>query len=284
MDEVHQSTADVGTLWVCATPIGSLDDITATLRHVLGQVPVIACEDTRRTRALLSSLAIPAPRLLSHRLDNERASVDGVLAVLSGGHDVALVSDAGTPAVCDPGSMLVRAAHDAGIRVRAVVGPSAVTTAVSLSGCGSSGYTFVGFFPRSRRDLSQLIRDHSHEVVVGFESPQRASSTLAVIAEMQPTRRIVVARELSKLHEEILAGDAEVIAAQVELQPLRGEVVLVLDAMQSAPAAITPRSLALVSAITAEGVRMKTACRIVAQHEGVSSRELYEYMVDSQHG
>ncbi len=276
-----QSPSSAGTLWVCGTPIGSLDDVTHSLRSVLGRVSVIACEDTRRTRALLSSLEIPTPRLLSHRLDNERASADGVLAVLVGGQDVALVSDAGTPAISDPGARLVRAALDAGITVRSVVGPSAVTTALSLSGCVATGHRFVGFLPRSGGEVSQLVRDHAHEVIVGFESPQRAASTLDCIAQAQPGRRVVVARELSKLHEQVLAGDAESIARQVELQPLRGEVVIVLDAMKSEPAAVTPRSLALVSAIAAEGVRMKTACRIVAQHEEVSARALYERMVEA---
>ena len=268
-------------LWVCATPIGNLDDVSDRLRAVLASVDVIACEDTRRTRALLSALGIAAPRLLSHRLDNERASVDGVLSVLESGARVALVSDAGTPGVSDPGAMLVRAAHDASIPVHVIAGPSSIAAALSVAGCVAVGHTFVGFLPRSSRDVQQLLRHHAHEVVVGLESPQRITSSVQAVAAVQPARRVVIARELTKLHEEVLTGDAESIAAQLAQREIRGEVVVVFDALPHEQAVVTPRLLDLVHAIVAEGVRMKQACRIVAEYAEVSARDLYARMVKS---
>lgn len=270
-----------GGLWVCATPIGNLEDVTDRLRSVLASVDVIACEDTRRTRALLSALGIATPRLLSHRLDNERASVDGVIDVLQSGARVALVSDAGTPGISDPGSLLVRAALDARIPVRVIAGPSSVAAALSVAGCSAIGHTFVGFLPRSAGDLHQLMRKHAHEVIVALESPQRITASVQSVAAVQPSRRVVIARELTKLHEEVLAGDAESIAAQLAERDVRGEVVVVFDALPQEATFVTPRLLELVHAIVAEGVRMKNACRIVAEHADVSARDLYAHMVKS---
>jgi 16S rRNA (cytidine1402-2'-O)-methyltransferase len=278
-DGTCSSAETAGTLFVCATPIGNLADVTPRLRSTLAEVQVIACEDTRRTRSLLSALDIRVPRLLSHRSDNERASVGGVISVLQAGQDVALVSDAGTPAVSDPGARLVRAALDAGITVRSIAGPSAVASAVSVSGCCALGYRFVGFLPRTAGELHDLIRQHAHEVVVGFESPNRLTATISRVADIHPHRRVVVARELTKIHEQLLAGEADVIARQLERAPVRGEVVIILDALPHESAAITPRSLDLVQAMVEEGIRMKTACRLVAEHDAVSARALYERMI-----
>ena len=141
-------------MFVCAVPIGNLEDASPRLRRVLGEVDAIACEDTRTTGRLLELLKVsPRPRLLAHHDHNERASAAGVVALLLEGRDVALVSDAGTPSVSDPGTELVQAAHDAGVTVAVVAGPSAVAAAVSVAGVRGEGYRFVGFLPRSEGDL-----------------------------------------------------------------------------------------------------------------------------------
>lgn len=268
-----------GTLFVCATPIGNMDDVTPRLRETLGSVQVIACEDTRRTRSLLSALDIATPRLLSYRLDNEGASARGIVEVLRAGQDVALVTDAGTPGISDPGGVLVREAHVAGVPVIAIVGASSVAAAMSVSGATATGYTFVGFLPRSGADLSHLVSEHSHEVVVALESPRRVAASLETIASVQPQRRVSMSRELTKLHETTLSGDAATIAARAAQAEVRGEVVLVLDALPRERAAIAPRSLDLVHAMIEEGIRMKTACKLVAAHDGVSSGELYDLVL-----
>lgn len=268
-----------GQLLVCGTPIGNLDDVTPRLRATLGAVDAIACEDTRTTRQLLSALGVSAPRLVSYRDDNEADAARRVLAELEAGRDVALVTDAGMPGVSDPGAVLVQAAHDAGVEVRVIPGPSAVDAAVAVSGCGGSGYVFVAFLPRSARELCDLVREHAGEVVVAFESPRRLPRSLEIVAGIQPDRRGCVARELTKRFEQVACGSVRDLAARVGEDgdvPARGEFVVVLDRLPGDAAAVSVRAVDLVLAMVDEGVRMKDACRLVAAHDGVPTRELYE--------
>lgn len=269
---------------MCGTPIGNLGDATPRLTQVLGAVHAIACEDTRRTRELLSALGVPAPRLLSYRQGNERDSAAGIVALLQEGRDIALVSDAGMPTVSDPGVPLVRAAHAAGVEVLVVPGPSAVSAAVAASGCGGGGYRFVGFLPRTARELRQLLLDSASSVVVAFESPARVVETLAVVGELQPGRTVAVARELTKRFEHTRSGDARSMAAIVAAEPPRGEIVLVLDAMEQVGAVVDARTLDLIESLVEEGVKMKVACRYVGSYAGVSARELYDAVLERRRG
>ena len=153
-------------------------------------------------------------------------------------------------------------------------------SALSVAGCGASRYTFVGFLPRSANELRDVVRKTSTDVVVALESPARIVATLQLIAELQPERRIVLARELTKLHERTSSGEAQVLAAAVAADPPRGELVLVLDAQEAPVAVIDSRALDLVERLVEEGMRMKDACRIVAGHAGVVQRELYGAAVE----
>lgn len=265
-----------GTLYVCAVPIGNLEDASPRLRRVLGEVDAVACEDTRTTGRLLELLEVtPRPRLLAHHEHNERASAAGVVALLDRGSDVALVSDAGTPAVSDPGVELVTAAHAAGITVVAVPGPSAVASALSVAGLGGTGHRFVGFLPRGERDLAQLVVRHAEDVVVAFEAPSRLGRSLATIASVQPERELVVCRELSKLHEQVVRATAIELAERFA-DDVRGEVVLVMGAMPAPEQGADPRALELVQVLAGEGIRRKQAARIAAAFLGGSARELYD--------
>lgn len=268
---------EVGTLHVCAVPIGNLEDASPRLRRVLGSVDAIACEDTRTTGRLLELLGVsPRPRLLAHHEHNERASAAGVVSLLEQGRDVALVTDAGTPAVSDPGVELVCAAHDAGIPVVAVPGPSAVATALAVAGVAGTGHRFVGFLPRGERELSELVERHARDLLVAFEAPTRLARSLATIAETQPDRQLAVCRELTKRHETVVRGSASDVARLFQ-ENVRGELVLVLGALpEPAVVGADPAALALVQAIAAEGVRRKAAARIVALHLGGSARDLYD--------
>lgn len=264
---------------MCATPIGNLGDASPRLRELLGAVDVIACEDTRVTRKLLGLLDVsPVPRLLSHRQDNERESARGIVQLLEQGKDVALATDAGTPAISDPGVRLVRAAREAGVEVLAVPGPSAVAAALSVSGCGGTGHTFVGFLPRTAREMSHLLVQHMHQVLVAFESPARLAASVRRVAQVQPQRVLSVSRELTKLHEHSMWGEASDVAAALDTgPPPRGEIVLVLDAMPPAAAPVADvRAIELVLAMAKEGVRVKRACQLVAAHAGHSANELFE--------
>ena len=215
-------------LFVVATPIGNLEDLSARAIRVLGEVSAIAAEDTRVTSRLLSRHGIRKP-MLSYRAPVERRGLPRVLATLEAG-DVALVSDAGTPTLSDPGQALVTAAWAAGHTVVPVPGPSSVTAALSVAGYGGPGFTFLGYLPRKpgeMRRLLQTLRDDPRPAVA-FESPFRVQKSLALIAESLPDRSLTLTRELTKVHEEVLRGTAaDVLAALGERA--RGEFTLVIS-------------------------------------------------------
>lgn len=223
-----------GTLFLVATPIGNLEDVTLRAIRVLGEVGAIAAEDTRITARLLARHSIRKP-LISYRAPVERRGLPRVLAALDEG-DVALVSDAGTPTVSDPGQALVEAAWANGHTVVAIPGPSAVSAALSVSGFGGPGYTFTGYLPRKsgelRRFLAGLAADPRPTVV--FESPYRIRKSLAVIAEVMPDRMLALGRELTKLHEEVLRGTASEVGVALG-ERIRGEITLVISGERSKP-------------------------------------------------
>jgi 16S rRNA (cytidine1402-2'-O)-methyltransferase len=218
----------LSTLYVIGTPIGNLEDTTARAVRVLGEVGAIAAEDTRVTARLLARHGIRKP-LISYRAPVERRALPRVLLALDE-HDVALVSDAGTPTLSDPGQALVEAAWAAGHTVTPIPGPSAVTAALSVAGYGGPGFTFLGYLPRKPGEMRRLLAtlaDNPRPTVV-FDSPYRVLKSLALIAEVLPERRLTVARELTKMHEEVLRGTAgEVMSALGERA--RGEFTLVIS-------------------------------------------------------
>ena len=215
-------------LFVIGTPIGNLEDVTARAIRVLGEVGAIAAEDTRITARLLARHGIRKP-LISYRAPVERRGLPRVLAALDE-HDVALVSDAGTPTVSDPGQALVEAAWSAGHTVVPIPGPSAVTAALSVAGYGGPGFTFLGYLPRKpgemRRLLATLVDDP--RPAVAFDSPYRVVKSLSVIAEVLPQRHLTVGREMTKLHEEVLRGTADEVRSALG-DRARGEFTLVIS-------------------------------------------------------
>jgi 16S rRNA (cytidine1402-2'-O)-methyltransferase len=221
----------VSKLFVIGTPIGNLEDTTARAARVLGEVGAIAAEDTRVTARLLARHGIRKP-LISYRAPVERRGLPRVLAALDE-HDVALVSDAGTPSVSDPGQALVAAAWAAGHTVVPIPGPSAVTSALSVAGYGGPGFIFLGYLPRKPGEIRRLLATLTDDPrpAVAFDSPYRVLKSLAVFAEVLPDRHITVGRELTKLHEEVLRGTAsEVMSALGDRA--RGEFTLVFSGAQ----------------------------------------------------
>jgi 16S rRNA (cytidine1402-2'-O)-methyltransferase len=218
----------LSTLYVIGTPIGNLEDTTARAVRVLGEVGAIAAEDTRITARLLARHGIRKP-LISYRAPVERRALPRVLSALDD-HDVALMSDAGTPTLSDPGQALVEAAWAAGHTVTPIPGPSAVTAALSVAGYGGPGFTFLGYLPRKPGEMRRLLATlaDNPRPTVAFDSPYRVLKSLALIAEVLPERRLTVARELTKMHEEVLRGTAgEVMSALGERA--RGEFTLVIS-------------------------------------------------------
>jgi 16S rRNA (cytidine1402-2'-O)-methyltransferase len=217
-------------LYLVATPIGNLEDITQRALRVLREVQVIAAEDTRRTRRLLDhfGLATPVVSLFEH---NERARIPALLERLTRGDNVAVVTDAGSPGISDPGFPLVRAAATAGLRVESIPGASAVIAALQVSGLPTDAFVFVGFLPPKgaarRRRLEEL--SDRRETVVAFESPHRIEACLADLDAVWGERPVVLARELTKLHEQVLRGSAREVGAALGASERRGEIVLVLS-------------------------------------------------------
>jgi 16S rRNA (cytidine1402-2'-O)-methyltransferase len=217
---------------VCATPIGNLEDVTLRVLRALGEADVIACEDTRRTRVLLDRHGIAGARLTSLHEHNERARARELVERVRAGETVALVSDAGTPLISDPGYVLVRECIGEGLPLQVLPGASAAPTALVASGLPVDRWCFVGFLPRKRGQRERLLADAA-ETLVAFESPRRLSGTLEMLARLDPQRPVAVCRELTKLHEEVRRGSAAELAEHYRERPAKGEVVLVLGAAGS---------------------------------------------------
>jgi 16S rRNA (cytidine1402-2'-O)-methyltransferase len=221
-----------GRLLVCATPIGNLEDVTLRVLRALGEADAIACEDTRRTRVLLDRHGIRAASLVSLHEHNERARAPQLAERVRAGETVALVSDAGMPLISDPGYALVRVCIGEDLPVEVLPGPSAVPSALILSGLAPDRWRFVGFLPRKRGQRERLLMDTT-ETLVAFESPKRLPATLKMLADVDPLRPVAVCRELTKLHEEVARGTASELAKRYSERPPRGEIVLVVAGARS---------------------------------------------------
>ena len=265
-----------GTLYLVGTPIGNLEDITFRAVRVLKEVDLIACEDTRHTRKLMDRYGIGKPTVSYHE-HNELQRSPELIAKLLGGTTVALVSDAGMPLICDPGYRLVRAAIDSGIRVEAVPGPSAVLTALAASGLATDSFHFGGFLPaKSGQRLRELegLKDYASTLVF-YEAPHRIVETLAAVEQALGNRPVVVARELTKMHEELLRGTAaEVRAALSARESVRGEITLSIGKRAGVAEDDTPLTDA-VDACVAQGMSRMEAIKTVAHRRGLSKREVY---------
>jgi 16S rRNA (cytidine1402-2'-O)-methyltransferase len=267
------SEAPVGRLLVCPTPIGNLGDVTLRVLEELGRVDLIACEDTRHTRLLLDRHGIEAgSRLLSLHEHNEAARARELARRIADGAVVALVSDAGTPLVSDPGYELVQACLGDRLPVEVLPGPSAPVTALLASGLPAARWCFVGFLPRKRGELEALLVA-PEATLVAFESPRRLAATLSLLAELDPERPAAVCRELTKLHEEVARGTASELAARYAQQAPRGEIVLVLGA--GAAGADRPAAMAALRELVEAGARPRPAATAVAKLTGVPANDLY---------
>lgn len=271
-----------GTLYVVATPIGNLGDITLRAIETLRAVDRVLAEDTRRTRGLLSHFGIAGKPVDRLDANAEAHDVARALTHLEAGESIALCTDAGTPIVSDPGTALVRAAIAAGARVVPIPGASAVLAAIALSGLVTGGFRFVGFLARSgperRADLTRLVE--TDESVVLFESPQRTEGTLAELAQAMPDRDAVVARELTKLHEETVRGTLAELAA-LEPREWMGEVTIVLGPAKarSGPGMSDEAVDARIDQELALGRRAKDVAEAIAIESGRPKREIYARVV-----
>ena len=272
----------MGTLYLVATPIGNLEDVTLRALRVLGEVDQVFAEDTRRTRVLLERHGVAArPRSL--HAHNEVARSDEVLRDLEKGASIALVTDAGTPLISDPGERLVARAADAGHDVVPVPGPSAVTSALVASGLGATPFTFVGFLPRKAGPRSARLAELAErgETLVLFESPKRLAGTLGEVADaFGPERRACVARELTKLHEEVARGTLAQLAERYAEEP-RGEITVVVEG--AAPVVTDATSLRpRIEAALADGESARDIAASLHQETGAPRRDIYRVVLEVQ--
>ena len=271
------------TLYVVATPIGNLADITLRALAVLSKADVVCAEDTRVTAQLLGAYGIQA-RLLSVREHNERQMAEKVIAALAEGKIVAQVSDAGTPAVCDPGARLVESVREAGFAVVPVMGASAVMAALSVAGIADSTFYFAGFLPAKAGERQKRLAQWQEAdfPVVMFETPHRIAATLSDMQTLFPGRRLMLGREISKTFETFLSGTADELAAclQADSNQSRGEMVLVLHPAAQREAGGLPPEAQQVMKILAAELPTKQAAELAAKISGANKKALYDLALE----
>jgi 16S rRNA (cytidine1402-2'-O)-methyltransferase len=269
-----------GALYLVATPIGNLEDITYRAVRTLKEADLIACEDTRQTRKLLDHYGIGKPTISYHE-HNEAERAEDLAARLSGGASIALVSDAGMPLVSDPGYRLVQAALTAGVPVIPIPGPSAALTALAASGLPTDAFHFAGFLPHKpgqRLKALEAVADE-HATVIFYEAPHRIIEALEAVEQVLGARPIVVARELTKLHEEFLRGTAaEIRAILAARDSVKGEITLLIGKALAPEPDDTPVPDA-VEALVRDGTPRMDAIKQVARRRGLSKREVYAQLV-----
>lgn len=276
-----------GTLFVVATPIGNLDDITLRALKTLAAVDLIAAEDTRHTVRLLDRHGIPAGRLISCHEHNEQERVAQLLAMLRDGKTVALVSDAGTPGVSDPGFRLVQAARAEGLAVVPIPGPSAAVTALSAAGLPTDAFLFVGFPPRKqgalKRDLAALVAQRA--TLIFYESPRRLLTLLQALRDTLGDRQAVLARELTKIHEEFLCGSLSEISQTLAQRPaLKGECTLLVSGAgaEAAAPAIEEIREEIEAGLGEPNAGIAALSQAIAKKYGLPRRSVYAEAVKIQ--
>jgi 16S rRNA (cytidine1402-2'-O)-methyltransferase len=264
-----------GKLIVCPTPIGNLEDITPRVRRALEEADIVACEDTRRTGRLYERLEIRPPQLVSNHDGNEAERAPQLAKQIERGAKVALVSDAGMPAISDPGFRLIRTCIDRDLEVEVLPGPSSIPVAVVASGVPADKWRFEGFLPRRAGELERVL--NSAETVVAFESPRRLPDSLTALAALAPDRPAAVCRELSKLHEEVARGTLAELARRFR-GDLRGEIILVIGPARARGGARDPDLTIAVDALrrlVQAGARPRAAASVVAALTGTRANDLY---------
>lgn len=269
-----------GVLYIVATPIGNLEDLTFRALRILKEVDLIAAEDTRHSRRLLDHYGIKTP-LTSYHEHNEQAKARHLVERMQRGENIALISDAGTPVLSDPGYRLVQEAIRSGISISPVPGPSALVAALSASGLPMEPCAFEGFLPakrKERREKLQSLRAEARTLVF-YEAPHRLKESLEDIGAMFGNRPMVLAREISKVHEEFLRGSAVDLIAQLADRDVRGELTLVIAGATDEPAA-AEAIMAEIRKLKGDGMRVKEIAALLGEKYSVSKREVYRMVLE----
>lgn len=290
MDSIRKKENDMteaGALFVCATPIGNLEDISLRVLRILKEVDVIAAEDTRHTRKLLNYYDIHTPLTSCHE-HNEQEKGRKIIEQIKAGKSVALVSDAGTPGISDPGTKVIGMALEEGLKVVPLPGPSAVVTALTVSGLPTDRFSFEGFLPREKKERGQLLAEIKSErrTLIFYEAPHRLLKTLAELHERLGDRKAAVIRELTKLHEEVVRGTLAEVLEHFRNKAPKGEFVIVLEGgaeekkepLERSPQLLYESVIELVN----EGLDKKSAIKEAATKLGVPKKEVYAAVLEAE--
>ena len=266
-----------GTLYIVSTPIGNLEDITLRALRILKEVDLVAAEDTRRSIKLLNHYGISKP-LISYWKEKEKTRSDELIGKLLSGQTVALVSDAGTPGIADPGSVLIRKAIEENISVIPVPGPSAFVAALTVSGLPADAFIFLGFLPPGKTHRRKALTDLKLEekTLVFYEAPHRIGETLVDMEAVFGDRKAAVVKEVTKLHEEVLRGSLPEIMEQIKEKMVVGEYVIVVEGRSGVNAPSTEDALSEIRMLMKRGLGRKESVRKVAEEYGLSKKELYD--------
>jgi 16S rRNA (cytidine1402-2'-O)-methyltransferase len=270
-----------GTLFVVGTPIGNLGDMSRRARETLGEVELVAAEDTRRAGRLLQTFGIRA-RMVSLHEANERERTEQLVTAIREGARVAVISDGGMPGISDPGFRLVRACAAEGLDIRVVPGPSAAIAALVISGLPTDRFTFEGFLPRKEGERAKRLGSLAQDprTIVCFESPLRVQILLRDVLALLGDRRVAMARELTKLHEEVVRGRVSEVLATIVDHELKGEVVIVIEGAAPAATDDVGSFVDEAAALSQTGVRKRDAAHEVAERHGVSANALYRALLE----
>ena len=274
-----------GTLYLCATPIGNLQDITLRVLETLKTVDLVACEDTRKTLQLLNHFEISKP-VTSYYEHNKMSKGDVIIQQLKDGKNIALVSDAGMPGISDPGYDLVQQCLAEDIPFTVLPGAVAAVTGLGLSGLPTNRFSFEGFIPRQKKERLQYFQNLVQEerTMIFYESPHRLEDTLKTLIEVFPDRPMAAARELTKKFEEIVRGTPSEVLAHFEAEGIRGEFVLLLHGADPAPPEERGIDWAVerVAQLEADGISQKDAIKQAAKEAGLSKRDVYNFIVQNK--
>jgi 16S rRNA (cytidine1402-2'-O)-methyltransferase len=270
-----------GTLYIVSTPIGNLEDITLRALRILGEVDLIAAEDTRHSLKLLNHYGISKP-VISYWGERERIRSEEIIRKLQAGKTIALISDAGTPGISDPGAVVVRKALEEDIRVVPVPGPSALIAALSLSGLPTDVFTFIGFLPAKKAMRQKVLKDLSLEksTLIFYEAPHRIMETLTDMGRIFADRKAVLVKEITKIHEEVLRGRISEIIGAIGKTKIAGEYVIIMEGRSGGNKVTITDALEEIDSLMKKGLKRKEAVKKIAADYGLSSKELYRQSLD----
>jgi 16S rRNA (cytidine1402-2'-O)-methyltransferase len=274
-----------GSLYIVSTPVGNLEDITLRAIRILGEVDIIAAEDTRHSVKLLNHLGIRKP-MISYWREKEQVRSDEIIKRLHAGQSIALISDAGTPGISDPGAVLIKRAIEENIQILSIPGPSAFVAALSVSGLPTDQFTFMGFLPSRTAQRQKFLREVylEQKTLIFYEAPHRIVDTLLDLSHIFGERKAALIKEITKFHEDVVRGSITEIIEEVQKTTIAGEYVIIVEGWSGMNKSITEDVLSELHMCMRKGLGRKEAVKRIAETFGLSKKELYKKSLDESTG